>query len=121
MELESTSALNPSGLYYPRVSLQTTDERPYHGKAVMCRTQTHKYVKRLYEQDELYDLTNDPSEQYSLIDDPENASLLHQFNQMISDWYLETCDWVPPKPDKRGFIPSFFQWMKNLLIRRRKW
>jgi hypothetical protein len=55
MELESTSSQNPAGLYWPRVNLQTS-EGPEHTKAVMCRTKDFKYVHRLYESDELYDL-----------------------------------------------------------------
>lgn len=121
MDLGSSSTGNPTGLYYPRVSLQITDEKPYHGKAVMCRTDTHKYVKRLYEKDELYDLIKDPFEQKNIIDDSANAHLLDDFNKLISDWYLETGDFVPPISDKRYFKPSIYQWLKNLLIRRRKW
>ena len=39
----------------------------------MCRTQTRKYVLRLYEQDELYDLVADPGEQVNRIGDPAYA------------------------------------------------
>ena len=59
MELESTSSQVPDGLYWPRVNLQTS-EGPEHTKAVMCRTKDYKYVRRLYESDELYDLRADP-------------------------------------------------------------
>jgi arylsulfatase A-like enzyme len=55
MELESTSSQDPSGLYWPRVGLQSS-EGPEHTKAAMCRTREFKYVRRLYEPDELYDL-----------------------------------------------------------------
>ena len=65
---KSTSALTPGGLYWPRVELQVTDDGPYHGKVVMCRTKDFKYVQRLYEKDELYDLNNDPGELNNLID-----------------------------------------------------
>jgi hypothetical protein len=73
MELESISAnagADSIGLYAPRVSLQIMDDVPYHTKAAMCRTKTHKYVQRLYEQDELYDLVSDPLEETTLIADP---------------------------------------------------
>jgi len=56
MELQSASAVRKGemyGLYLPRIALQTTDDGPYHTKAAMCRTKTHKYTQRLYEQDEL--------------------------------------------------------------------
>jgi hypothetical protein len=59
MELESQASQEPSGLYWPRLSLQA-GEGPEHGKATMCRTQRYKYVRRLLEVDELYDLEDDP-------------------------------------------------------------
>ena len=101
MELEATSTLNPKGIYWPRVSLQTTDEGPYHGKATMCRTKSFKYVKRLYETDELYDLLNDPGELNNVIDDKKYAEPLFKLREMLLDWYVETCDIVPFETDLR--------------------
>ncbi len=60
MELQSASNQVPTGLYYPRL-LQQRSEGPEHSKAVMCRTEGYKYVRRLYEVDELYDLRRDPA------------------------------------------------------------
>lgn len=87
--------------YWPRLSLQTTDEGPFHGKAVMCRTRRYKYVRRLYETDELYDLEQDPQELCNRIDDPANYPILNELKERMTDWYLETCDVVPNEPDKR--------------------
>jgi len=101
MELESVSSLNPTGLYWPRVSLQTTDDGPYHGKAVMCRTKNFKYVRRLYEKDELYDLNNDPEEMNNLIDDLKYKDILIRMKERILTWYIETCDVVPFDTDRR--------------------
>jgi len=101
MEKESTSDQNPNGWYYPRISLQTTDEKPYHSKAAMCRTKTHKYVKRLYEKDELYDLKKDPGELKNIIDNPAYKKILTQLKDRMLTWYQETCDVVPYKTDKR--------------------
>ena len=42
---------------------------PEHTKAVMCRTQDYKYVRRLYGSDELYDLKAGPMELTNRIDD----------------------------------------------------
>jgi arylsulfatase A-like enzyme len=103
MELESTSA-NEKGvarLYSPRVKLQITDDAPYHTKATMCRTKTHKYIRRLYEDDELYDLTNDPLEEDNLIDDPAYRDVLQKLKNRMLRWYMETCDVVPRKTDSR--------------------
>lgn len=89
------------GQYWPRLKLQTTDDRPYHSKAAMCRTRTHKYVKRLYEKDELYDLEQDPRELDNRIDDPGYASILNRLKDRINTWYMETCDIVPYETDRR--------------------
>jgi arylsulfatase A-like enzyme len=101
MELESESNLNPSGLYWPRVGLQATDDGPYHSKAIMCRTKDFKYVRRLYEKDELYDLNNDPEELINLIDDSKYNDVLNILKERMLTWYVETCDVVPFEIDWR--------------------
>lgn len=100
METESASSGN-DGLYSPRIRLQTTDEAPYHTKAAMCRTHTHKYVQRLYEQDELYDLVADPQEECNVIDDPAYKDTLALLKDRLLRWYMETADVVPRQTDKR--------------------
>ncbi|MFW9821820.1 MAG: sulfatase-like hydrolase/transferase [Candidatus Thorarchaeota archaeon] len=107
MELESKSALTPEGLYWPRVSLQITDDGPYHGKAAMCRTKDYKYIRRLYEKDELYDLNKDPGELNNAIDDPEYNDILLRLKDRMLSWYIETCDVVPFETDWR------FRWRKG--------
>ncbi len=101
MELESPSNLKPSGLYWPRVGLQTTDDKPYHSKATMCRTKEFKYIYRLYEKDELYDLINDPGELNNIIDDSNSTDILNKLKERMLTWYVETCDVVPHEIDRR--------------------
>lgn len=101
MEAESVSASDPDGLYGPRVQLQQTDETMYHTKAAMCRTATHKYVMRLYEEDELYDLEKDPEERHNLVCDPSSAEILQTMKNRILTWYMETADVVPRSADLR--------------------
>lgn len=93
---------NPAHIYYPRSSLQATDEHDYHTKAVMCRTDRYKYVYRLYEQDELYDLQTDPHELDNRIDDAEFAGVLAAMTRRMLDFFVETGDIVPRKTDSRG-------------------
>lgn len=100
MELESTSSQNPTGLYYPRLKMQRSDG-PAHTKAVMCRTASYKYVRRLYEKDELYDLRNDPCELDNRIDDPSLAPILAALKERLLTFYLETGDVVPMETDQR--------------------
>jgi arylsulfatase A-like enzyme len=100
MELESASNQVPTGLYWPRVGLQTS-EGPEHTKAVMCRTRTHKYVRRLYEKDELYDLVNDPRELHNQIDNPAYTEVLTDLRERLLTFFLETGDVVRHEPDQR--------------------
>jgi len=107
MELESVRdamARGNSGAthqYWPRVGLQISDEQPWHGKATMCRTADWKYVQRLYEQDELYDLRRDPGETDNRIADPACAGVLAHLKDRMLRWYQETCDVVPWETDLR--------------------
>jgi arylsulfatase A-like enzyme len=100
MELESVNDQDPSGLYWPRLSLQRS-EGPEHTLAAMCRTRRHKYVRRLYESDELYDLAADPMELDNRIDDPALAGALAALKDRMLTWYQQTADVVPRDTDRR--------------------
>jgi arylsulfatase A-like enzyme len=91
----------PDGLYVPRIGLEVRDDRPYNGKAAMCRTHDFKYVMRLYETDELYNLKNDQNETVNEIDNPEYSAVLAQLKSRLLTWYMETCDTVPRQQDVR--------------------
>ena len=95
MEDPSTS------LYWPRIKHQITDEQPWHTKATMCRTRDYKYIRRLYERDELYDLRVDPQETRNLIDDPAYAEVAQRLKERMLTWYMATCDVVPFDIDQR--------------------
>lgn len=100
MELESQDNEVPSGLYWPRLSLQAS-EGPEHGKATMCRTTRYKYVRRLLESDELYDLEADPHELHNRIHDPSLSGVLSELIDRQLTFYQETCDMVPFDADRR--------------------
>ncbi len=99
-EKQSMRELTPEGLYWPRVSLQTSDPVA-HGKAIMCRTKNFKYVRRLCERDELYDLQHDPGELQNRIDDPALAGVKAELQSTLLDHYQRTCDVVPHQADRR--------------------
>jgi arylsulfatase A-like enzyme len=101
MERESNPDLDPERLYWPRQAMQRS-EGPEHGKAVMCRTERYKYVKRLYESDELYDLRDDPGERHNRIGDPALADVLAGLKERLLTFFLETADAVPFQTDKRN-------------------
>lgn len=90
----------PGNLYYPRQSLQASDEM-YNGKAIMCRTHRYKYIMRLYEPDQLYDLEKDPKEPKNFIQCPEYGSVAAEMKERILKHYMETCDVVPFIKDAR--------------------
>lgn len=100
METQAVDQQSPSGLYYPRLVLQRS-EGPEHTRAFMCRTDRYKYVKRLYETDELYDLVSDPGELHNRVDDPSLAPVLAQLKERLLDHLVETADVVPWEDDKR--------------------
>ncbi len=87
-------------LYYPRQFLQSSDEM-YNGKAIMYRNSRYKYIRRLYEEDELYDLQNDPKELKNLILDPEYQSIALQCREKLLTHLLDTADVVPFEKDTR--------------------
>ena len=97
-------SFNEDSLYLPRINMQIEEDTPLkHGKATMCRTATHKYIRRLYEEDQLYDLIDDPMELNNLVNDPGSSSLLLDMKERMHDWYMSTCDTVPLEPDSRWF------------------
>jgi len=99
MELESNP--KPDMLYWPRLGWQIQDDGPEHTKAVMCRTKDFKYVHRLYESDELYDLRKDPQELRNVADDPNYREVLHQLKERLLRFWLETSDVVSYDIDRR--------------------
>lgn len=92
---------DPGGLYWPKVNTEQSPG-PESTKAVMCRTRDWKYVRRLYESDELYDLRRDPREQHNCVADPACAAVGTQFRERLLSFYLETADVVPHDHDRRG-------------------
>lgn len=85
--------------YWPRLSAQRDDVA--HGKGTMLRTRRWKYVSRLYEEDEFYDLENDPGEQVNRIQDPSLEGIRNQLTQKLMKWYQATADAVPFDYDDR--------------------
>lgn len=92
---------DPENKYWPKIQTQT--HIPGHTKAVMCRTEKFKYVKRFYEDDQLFDLQKDPEERHNRIHDPTYGDIMMQLRLRMLDWYMETCDVVPHTGDGRAF------------------
>ena len=67
----------------------------------MVRMGNLKYIMRLYEGDQLYDLEADPMELVNLVDDPAYDKAAARLRDRLLKFYMETADYVPPKFDKR--------------------
>jgi len=96
-------------IYWSRPALQFTQPE-VHGKAVMIRSKEWKYVRRLYDTDELYDLRNDPDEVKNVIDDESLAPIRQELAAAMLDWFVETGDEVPWRWDSRGYGESHPEW-----------
>jgi arylsulfatase A-like enzyme len=101
-EYRSFELAGPDSLYMPRIQLQMKDG-PEHTKAVMLRTNTHKYVYRVYEKHELYDLVADPDETVNRIDDDSLQSVRQNLKERMLQFFVETSDVVPWQQDERNF------------------
>ncbi|MFP3903557.1 MAG: sulfatase-like hydrolase/transferase, partial [Armatimonadota bacterium] len=88
-------------IYWSRPALQFEEPR-VHGKAVMIRSHDFKYVRRMYDTDELYDLRKDPDEVHNLIDDATMQDVVDEMSQAMLDWFLHTGDQVPIRWDLRS-------------------
>lgn len=87
-------------LYYPRQFLQASDEM-YNGKAIMYRDERYKYIRRLYEEDEFYDLEKDPKELHNRIHDTEYKRIIAECKEKLLTHLLDTSDVVPLQKDTR--------------------
>ena len=69
----------------------------------MNQTKDFKYVRRLYECDELYDLKKDPQELVNRIDDKAYRNIVLKMKDRVLKHFMETSDVVPLDADKRWF------------------
>jgi arylsulfatase A-like enzyme len=99
-QADAPKNLDSDGLYWPKQSLGLED-LVHLGKSTMCRTKTHKLIKRLYESDELYDLEKDPEETYNVIDDPAYTQVLQGLERRMLQFFMETSDVCPAGIDNR--------------------
>ncbi len=85
----------PSGR---RALIRSLQWREAEGRRKMVRTREWKYVHDpMGDQDELYDLTNDPWELTNVATDPAHASVIADLQLRLADWSIDTED-SPPVP-----------------------
>ncbi len=85
--------------YYPRLKAQT--DHVAHGKATMITDGKCKYIKRIYEKDEFYDLECDPKEKINEIENVKYKNKITEMKLEMLNWFQSTCDIVPYDHDKR--------------------
>ena len=108
----------PVNEYWPRMKAQEDDTA--HTKATMLRCGKYKYVRRLYEPDQLFDLEADPGETRDLAAAPELAPVLADLRLKMLDWYQATCDVVPFRYDGRMNGEMIWAHLKHRLPPERK-
>lgn len=86
-------------IYWPRLITQC-EEGPQHTKAVMIRIKDYKYVYRLYEDDEFYDLKQDALECHNEIHNEKYQDIIQQCKNRMLQFMIETGDYVPDRRDK---------------------
>lgn len=85
---------------WPRLETQQS-EGPEHTKAIMARMENYKYVKRLYEKDEFYNLELDPHELSNEIDNPIYGEVIGEIQLKMLEHLIATGDYIPQRRDKR--------------------
>jgi len=99
-------------IYWSRPDLQAA-EPAVHGKAAMVRSTDYKYVRRMYDTDELYDLRADPDEVCNLIDEPSLGTVRAEMLAALADWFIATGDQVPWRWDLRSPREPHPEWSEN--------
>jgi hypothetical protein len=97
------AAAGRANIYRP--GRHSARQMPAGAKAAMCRTHRYKYVRRLYESDELCDLAADPGERGNRMADPSLAGVLADLREQLTTWSIETGDVVPDDADRREGLP----------------
>jgi hypothetical protein len=86
---------------------------------IACRDKEWTYIYRLYENHELYDRVNDPTEIHNLAADKAYETIAMRFREAILKWMVETSDYLPWRKDPR-FPKVELESTKDQIERRKK-
>ena len=103
----------PYSPYYARHLAQTDSEA--HAKGFMIRTKEYKYVARVNEEDEFYDLMADPEELHNAIEDIRYQGRIREMEQKLRLWLMQTTDIVPFDYDKRFSEKMVWEEIKRMV------
>jgi hypothetical protein len=78
----------------------------------MIRSREWKYVRRLYDTDELYDLGSDPDEIHNLIDAQSRSYIRDELTAEMATWFVETGDQVRWRWDLRSPREEHPEWSR---------
>lgn len=98
--------------YFPRLKAQT--DSVAHGKATMITDGQYKYIRRIYEKDEFYDLMLDPKEKINRIEEVNYKNQIANMQMAMLEWYQGTCDIVPFNYDSRYNYEMVWSRVKNI-------
>ena len=101
LEMKQHSTDSKDGGYYQKSRIQT-DNPDSVCKSVMVRTHKWKYISRLHDTDELYDMDNDPGELNNLINQPGYSEVQTDLHGELLSWFIRTGDVVPWNKDEAG-------------------
>jgi choline-sulfatase len=87
--------------YGRRALMQSLQWREAEGRRKMVRTKDWKYVHDpMGDEDELYDLVNDPWELHNVVTDSAHREVLADLRLRLADWSIEMEDAHPvPLPE----------------------
>ena len=101
-EDKSTTLFERAGWIYKHKSDIQIEHPELVAKAHAIRSDTHTYVYRQAESDELYDRLADPYETTNLIGDPGMDGTAHELRSELFDWLVRTSDVIDWNTDPRN-------------------
>ncbi len=99
--------------YYPKMMAQADDRA--HSKGIMFRGERYKYVSRVSNEDELYDMAEDPQEKHNLFGDPAYTDIVREMQLDLLKWLQTTSDIVPYEYDARFTPEMMFGRIRRML------
>lgn len=85
--------------YWAKMNAEADDEA--HAKGTMICDGRYKYILRMNEDDEFYDLKADPREMINQIGNEKYSAKILELKLEMLKWYQETCDSVEREYDSR--------------------
>jgi arylsulfatase A-like enzyme len=79
------------GIYFYKTNIPKEDQSTV-ARSVMIRTKKWKLIIRTQGKEELYNLENDPDENFNIIEDKKYQPVIADLKEQLLRWYLQTSD-----------------------------